>query len=283
VNATTAVLPVLAFLAISVEKLRCGMPSFAWRVQISSRTARRAEPRFRRAYVRTAMPVTVDDRERALVLNLVAHGLSPSVRRLTVADVLIEDSEGGVALAVERKTAADLTASLVDGRFAEQRARLIEAYGHDRVAYVIEGELQGTPAAERGAILSLQLRDRVMLLRTTDVSETGELVRKLAALADEGRLEYRAAPPAALARVRRAPTDTPRSALASFLSLLPGVSAAMATSVVALFSGPSELCAALREDPEACERAIKDCKAPGGRRVGPAAAARVRAAFSAPT
>ncbi len=92
------------------------------------------------------MPVAtlLDDRERGLI------GLLPSwtVSHLSVGDIWIglDASGSGPApygLILERKTAADLEASILDGRYREQRARLL-AVAAERQAhpvYVIEGDL----------------------------------------------------------------------------------------------------------------------------------------------
>ena len=45
--------------------------------------------------------------------------------RLDVGDVVLKTDDGGTALVVERKTWADLASSLTDGRYAEQKARLL--------------------------------------------------------------------------------------------------------------------------------------------------------------
>jgi ERCC4-type nuclease len=72
--------------------------------------------------------VTVDDRERALLSRLSESLPSGRItrQRLILGDVLVCHTSGEVAFAIERKTVADLTASLHDGRFADQRARLLE-------------------------------------------------------------------------------------------------------------------------------------------------------------
>jgi ERCC4-type nuclease len=222
------------------------------------------------------MPIVLDDREHALRALVADH----ACRRLTVADALITEPDSDrVAFAIERKTLADLRASLDDGRFAEQRFRLVEAFGRERVGYVIEGVVGDEDVQCRGAVLSLQLRDRLCVIRTADASDTASVLVKLDALAAEGRCQEReGGPPPAVSRVRRMPTGTPNEALRSFLTLLPGVSASAAEVVASRFDGPASLCGALRDGGAAC---VDDIAAilNGKRRVGPAAAARIASAF----
>ena len=47
--------------------------------------------------------------------------------RLDVGDVVLTAPDGGATLIVERKSWPDLAKSLTDGRYAEQKARLLAA------------------------------------------------------------------------------------------------------------------------------------------------------------
>jgi ERCC4-type nuclease len=231
------------------------------------------------------MSVTIDDREHALAaLLLNDDNLGPCVtkRRLPLADILISCEEGGdVAFAIERKTVSDLTASLRDGRFAEQRVRLVETYGRERVVYVLEGS-EGVWAmpAERGALMALHFRDRVQVLRTLDVAETADAVRKLVALCIEGRAGARVMPPAAAPPpVRRLCTATPKAALAAMLHVLPGMSVAKAQAVAEEAGGMRALCESVHEDRAAAVRKLRETVC-AGRRLGPVLAARIADALA---
>ena len=54
---------------------------------------------------------------------------------------------GSKGFLVERKTASDLRASIVDGRFVEQRSRLLQS-GFD-VVYIVEGDLRAVDAGRK--------------------------------------------------------------------------------------------------------------------------------------
>ena len=79
--------------------------------------------------------IVVDTREADLASRL------PHVhrRQLDVGDVLLSAPAGQVV--IERKTWPDLAKSLSDGRYAEQKARMLS--GEDRVVYIVEGPLRG--------------------------------------------------------------------------------------------------------------------------------------------
>lgn len=92
-------------------------------------------------------------------------------------------SEQELLLAIERKTGHDFAASVRDGRYHEQKRRLTDFAGPDRVAYVLEGRMSQTRrfsdwenARVRGCLLSLHLKHRTPVLCTLDVVDTAALV-----------------------------------------------------------------------------------------------------------
>jgi ERCC4-type nuclease len=128
------------------------------------------------------MPIWFDYREKALLK------LAPSVKELTppVGDIWIGDLSGTNLLAggviLERKTAADLEASIIDGRYKEQRGRLLAYSKEHRVAfgYVIEGDLDRLGARlDESALLKhitrLQFHHRIPVVQTACAKDTVRL------------------------------------------------------------------------------------------------------------
>jgi ERCC4-type nuclease len=137
--------------------------------------------------------VTLDLRERALIDLM--RGLAPPVafeiRNLEVGDALVE--AGGNTLVLERKTIADLAASIKDGRYAEQKQRLralTSGRCDCRVLVVLEtplsydDERRPTAGVRNSALVSAalgtELRDGIAVLRTDSLKETAHLIRALA-------------------------------------------------------------------------------------------------------
>jgi len=84
----------------------------------------------------------VDVRERALAASLTAQGTVFTLKALEVGDFIIQtsDADGRPLLVVERKSHADFAASNRDGRYREQRARLMTVRGNGAaVLYILEG------------------------------------------------------------------------------------------------------------------------------------------------
>ncbi len=82
----------------------------------------------------------LDTREHGLSTELTRFGLPYVVKALDVGDFMIQTAEGVPLLVGERKSFADFAASNNDGRYREQRARLMATRGQGvAVLYVLEG------------------------------------------------------------------------------------------------------------------------------------------------
>lgn len=128
----------------------------------------------------------LDTRERELITKL-----GWPTRPLPVGDVWIgvdlsgNLSTGGVI--AERKSVADLEASILDGRYREQRTRLLShcQLNGFRPLYIIEGELDRihgrlAKQALRKFLTRLTLRYGVAVLQTDSTDDTVKLCRELA-------------------------------------------------------------------------------------------------------
>ena len=171
--------------------------------------------------------IIADTRERHII-NILP---SAEVQCLSVADFLLTDSDGNVQLAIERKTISDLESSLIDGRFFEQRGRIIEAYG-DRVAYLIEGDYDHSDTKLSGSITGLAFRHKIPVIRTKNVHDTVHFLMNASVAAEKGRLSessLKAAPPCHAPKKKAA---TPEDLAVAMLHAIPGVSTKIARSLI---------------------------------------------------
>ena len=78
----------------------------------------------------------------------------------------------------ERKTVADLKASIIDGRYRNQKVRMMETYDRSKIYYIIEGDGRAhfNDKASTGAIINTLLRDKIGIFKTDDVHDTLQLV-----------------------------------------------------------------------------------------------------------
>lgn len=133
--------------------------------------------------------------ERGLCAELLALKVPYSVEPLAVGDIAIRRSDAGSdvppVVIMERKSIADLMASIVDGRYREQATRLSAVSVTTPVWWIIEGRPQqhrrDPQATERmfAAIASLGLLHQFVPVRTESTQETAILLQKLLARTDE--------------------------------------------------------------------------------------------------
>lgn len=144
--------------------------------------------------------------------------------QLDVGDYLI-----GPGAAVERKAGGDFVASLLDGRFAEQAAKLRATY--DRVVWIIEGNpydghVELEPKVITGAISHLAVVEGATVLRTASLQETADLLLSMAKRLQDGRRDLPLRP--------SKPTD-PRVLAEFIVNGLPGVGRTRAQALLTRF------------------------------------------------
>lgn len=257
------------------------------------------------------MELVVDVRETALLAELgrqlpLMKQLTPitsiSVRSqsLDVGDVLIlhlaAQPPPEVELLVERKTLADLAASLRDGRYHEQRARL-KASGARRTMYVIEAQpaalcmgieegkmpdVNGMGAARIQGCVSSMLLSQSQLAVTRSVEETAGLLLRLAVQLNRRNGEEdqtttydgysRAACLASAVRSRKRDNVDPRQCYMQQLCQVPGVSHGIAKALAERFGSLRGIMRTLENLPDDRARAAELSRVP---KVGPKLSARL--------
>jgi len=122
--------------------------------------------------------LVIDHREHKITEHESIKALDPIVKALDIGDVSINIGE--IALLFERKTIDDLYASLVDGRFKEQKERSASY----NMMYIIEGSnsyLDESSANQKqkmitGSVINTMVRDRIPIVFTKDVNETVQFI-----------------------------------------------------------------------------------------------------------
>jgi len=135
-----------------------------------------------------SITITIDSRETTLHNDIIDRDLDNYKDRiqivtgnLTLGDIHIKYKE--MTHIFERKTLADLQASIVDGRYKEQKARLLANVSQKYITYVIEGDniLSSTTYTKnkpmiQGAYLHTLFRDNIRILYTRNIVETATLI-----------------------------------------------------------------------------------------------------------
>lgn len=194
-------------------------------------------------------PVSLD----ASKLNL--HEIKSE--RLPIGDVIITSTNNPSSSIVifERKTLADLAASIRDGRYKEQSFRLLETaaatgFAPHNILYIIEGDLacyderhtQITKTALQSAMVSLMYYKGFSVIRTMNVGETADFILHFAdKLAKDGvtpgMQEDTYSEVAAAAKKEKRDYITRENIGEIMLAQVPGVSTKIAAAILSKYGG----------------------------------------------
>lgn len=191
--------------------------------------------------------ITIDVREHDLIELAKTANISIQTAQLPIGDILIQHAEQ--TLVFERKTIADLAASIKDGRYSEQRQRLKSTYPFHRVTFLIEGNattLRTNPTTCRipsktivSALVSAQYRDGFHVYHTSNPSDTLWYLQQIAErMGDKTNLETECKEEyGASLRVKTAKRDnvTPELCYLLQLSQLPGISMTTAKEIAKMY------------------------------------------------
>ena len=194
----------------------------------------------------------IDTREKGSVATELNHlNVDYSVEPLSVGDFAIKDEKDNIVALWERKTCADLAASINDGRYGEQKGRLA-AENCKWKGYIIEGYYPASGLKvhtkkglmPRGTIdsvkLSITLKNNFIIYELSDSTHTAEFLKKMLAKITEYSKEsgsetekretYEDALIKSMSNVRKE-NMTPDVCFLSQLCQIPGVSYAIAQAI----------------------------------------------------
>jgi len=220
----------------------------------------------------------VDSRERQLIPLLPT---TIQIQVLPVGDFWFQDASDSLKLIIERKTIKDLEASVLDGRYREQKGRLL-ALCEERGAqplYLLEGlYMSSTGRIQAPALMKLvarlQFKYGIPVLHTSSLSESAILVQALHDYFLEDAANFRRdmtplKPTEGIHVAKKANAEDPIQFLIACLMQCPGVSSRIAESIVATYSSFPALIGAPESE-------IATLLLPTGRKVGPVIAKRLK-------
>jgi crossover junction endonuclease MUS81 len=126
------------------------------------------------------MSLTIDHREKDL------KTLFPDAeyKNMDLGDIHIKfKNSDHTFLLIERKTMSDLIASINDGRYREQKKRLLESgIPRERILYLLEGRVDDIPGHMKtlfGMIINTLFRDKLSVIRFETIEETIYFIKRL--------------------------------------------------------------------------------------------------------
>ena len=170
-------------------------------------------------------------------------------QRLDVGDVILsfEDSD----YIIERKTWNDLISSICDGRWSDQKKRMLQANDDDnkkkQYAYIIEGELTDwvdggrskmNQTAVWAALIKTQVRDNIHIFHTKDKLSSVQLIlylhKQFKTNGFETKLD-RTITGLGVNKRKRDNLSSPESLYTAMLTIIPGMSKQKADTITASF------------------------------------------------
>jgi ERCC4-type nuclease len=129
-----------------------------------------------------AIKLILDNRECALIEKFNSQVVPFETHQLPLGDVIIGHSIETPMVIIERKSFADLFASLKDGRYNEQSFRLKHStniHCHN-IIYLLEGTISSLKDDKRkllySCITSIQLFKGYSVIRSSSLDETGNII-----------------------------------------------------------------------------------------------------------
>ncbi len=122
------------------------------------------------------LKIKLDNREHDLIPFFKNDNMIFEVSTLDIGDIhFYKNNE--LLIIIERKSLSDLSSSITDGRYKEQKQRLLYAINHKiRKIYFIEGEDMNNFHLQQsvfdGIMLSNVIRDKIMIYRTKNLEDT---------------------------------------------------------------------------------------------------------------
>jgi ERCC4-type nuclease len=242
--------------------------------------------------------LSIDFREKGCIQALkergLEWGLEPvtwngvqvqlKVESLPVGDfVLLEDHDEKIF--IERKTKADLISSVIDGRFRDQKQRLLAT--QKEIVYVVEQSTSNarvTPQLQNvyvSSLVNLPFKHAIKVIPSANEKETVDilltLLRKLSQK-DLTDTKGSSSPVVVKQTKGQAISD---NIFALQLSLIKGVTVATAQRIVEMYKTPMDLIKAYENAPSAKEKQdlLQDLVTSNKRRLGPVVSKRIYETF----
>lgn len=122
------------------------------------------------------MIIKIDTREKSLIEIFKEYypTIPISIEQLDIGDVIITNDYCNIL--IERKTICDVLASIKDGRWKNQKQRILDNY--DKSLYIIENDdIFNNDRRLSSAYINTLLRDRIPIIFTNSISNTAKAIK----------------------------------------------------------------------------------------------------------
>jgi ERCC4-type nuclease len=186
---------------------------------------------------------------KAIKIN--GEEISIKITNLPIADFIItEDIHDNttIKLAIERKSINDLYSSIIDGRFREQKSRLLDSLGDsNKICYLIEGSSSKLITTKkvnmiRGSIVNLIFKHRYSVITTQNKIDTFDHILLLYKKYKNGEFQITNQPSENTVKLIRKCENLENSKLLNQLCLIPGISPPIANAIILWLQDKGKVC-----------------------------------------
>ena len=137
------------------------------------------------------MEIIIDNRENSLIKLLEENKIVFIKKNLEIGDIQFIENDKLIYI-VERKTINDLGASIKDGRYKEQKMRLLSNHSNN-IYYIIEGNIDDCNTLNRkallGSIINMSFRDNIKVISSNNIKDTYDIILQIRRKYDEGKFK----------------------------------------------------------------------------------------------
>ena len=188
--------------------------------------------------------IHIDTRECKLRELLEKNGTLFVTKPLELGDILIEHPKRQIL--IERKTIADFHASITDGRYKNQKLRLLEwrnkmdgeedeqRASRKNIIYLFEEKPgDNKDRSYWGALVNMILRDNIGVIQCDGIARTAQVISDIKKKLDEDKFDELegGGKNISLEGYAKGKYNTPQNCYLGQLSLIPGVSPSMAEKI----------------------------------------------------
>jgi ERCC4-type nuclease len=180
--------------------------------------------------------IYIDTRESKLRELLEKNEETFITKSLELGDILIEHSNRQIL--IERKTIADFHASITDGRYKNQKLRLLEwrnkEDGRKNIIYLFEEKTgDNKDKAYWGALVNMILRDNIGVIQCDGMVRTAQIISDIKKKLDEDKFDELegGSRNISLEGYAKGKYNTPKHCYLGQLCLIPGVSPTIAGKI----------------------------------------------------
>ncbi len=205
----------------------------------------------------------IDTRERDICELFNKQSVHFEIKALDVGDMHIVDIESNEILFLfERKTLSDLSSSITDGRYKEQKQRLLHSlHSRTKKIYIIEGDDMSDFHLDKsvfeGVMINTVVRDGIMIYRTKNIEETihmmihikkniedhyDEIMENFLGIPNEKEIEYQ------VFKTVKKENMTEKVVFRAMLSMIPQISNTIADVLIDKYENMERMILEIRED-----------------------------------